>query len=91
MDPEPRSTLCLRLLILGSTLAPSPVQFEVLEHVLRTGRANLIDTLAIEWHTSKRGVGGARLALQRRKESILRALGRANVRIIDWSGKAGAM
>ena len=31
-------------------------EFQVLEHLLRTGRADLIDTLAIEWHTTKRSV-----------------------------------
>ena len=66
-------------------------EFEVLEHLLRTDRARLIDTLAIEWHTSKRGAGGARATLQSRRDAILRGLSRAGVRIIDWSGKAGAM
>jgi hypothetical protein len=36
-----------------ATAAVRRAEFEVLEHLLRTGHANLIDTLAVEWHTSK--------------------------------------
>ena len=59
-------------------------EFEVLEHLLRTGRANLIDTLQIEWHTTKRGAGGARVTLNGRKEQIMHGLQQAGVRVSDW-------
>ena len=59
-------------------------EFEVLEHLLRTKRAALIDTLAIEWHTTKRGQGGGRVTLQKRQAGILDSLRREGVRFIDW-------
>lgn len=61
-------------------------EFEVLEHLLRSGRALLVDTLAVEWHISKRAQGGARAALQLRQAAILKGLARANVKIVDWEG-----
>ena len=66
-------------------------EWEVLEHLLRVRKVGLVDVLAIEWHTSKRAAGGARLALERRRQSILQQLERANVKVVDWSGKSGAM
>lgn len=56
----------------------------MLEHLLRTGGAALLDSLSVEWHTSKRGHGGARVVLQQRQASILRGLQRAGVRLIEW-------
>lgn len=67
-------------------------EFEVLEHLLRTGHANLIDTLAVEWHTSKRGQGGALNALRKREATILQGLQRAGVRLIGWKdARAGPL
>lgn len=67
-------------------------EFEVLEHVLRSGHATLIDTLAVEWHTAKRGQGGARTALQKRQTAILSGLRRAGVRLIEWKdARAGGL
>ena len=59
-------------------------EFEVLEHLLRTGHANLIDVLAVEWHTEKRAKGGARAALNQRRESIIARLRREGVRLVVW-------
>lgn len=59
-------------------------EFEVLEHLLRTGSAPLIDTLAIEWHTSKRGQGGAKALLMKRQAKIASGLTRAGCKVIEW-------
>lgn len=59
-------------------------EFEVLEHLIRTGAAARVDTLAIEWHTHKRGRGGLRMALQERQRRIEQALGRMGVKLIKW-------
>ena len=55
-----------------------------LEHLLRDGSASLIDTLAIEWHTSKRGQGGAKTALIRRQAKIVSGFTRAGCKVVDW-------
>lgn len=60
-------------------------EFEVLEHVLQTGIARLIDLLAVEWHTSKRADKGiAREALKRRQGSILHRLAQSGVKVVEW-------
>jgi FkbM family methyltransferase len=59
-------------------------EFEVLEHLLRDGSAALVDTLAIEWHTSKRGQGGAKTALIRRQANIVSGFTRAGCKVVDW-------
>ena len=70
---------------LSLSLAASPSQeFEVLEHLLRSGVASLVDTLAVEWHTTKRGQGGARATLQAREQRIVTQLERAGVRLTKW-------
>ena len=60
-------------------------EFEVLEHLLRSGRASLIDTIAVEWHTQKRGQGGARTALLKRQEEINARLRREGVKLVVWT------
>jgi len=59
-------------------------EFEVLEHLLRDGSAALVDTLSIEWHTSKRGQGGAKTALIRRQAKIVSGFTRAGCKVVDW-------
>ena len=59
-------------------------EFEVLEHMLRSSHAGLIDTLAVEWHTTKRGQGGALMSLRKRQDAILQGLRRAGVRLVEW-------
>ena len=59
-------------------------EFEVLEHLLRSGRASLVDSISIEWHTSKRGQKNTRIQLQRRQQTIIAALQRAKVNVVEW-------
>jgi len=59
-------------------------EFEVLEHLLRTRKASLIDTMAIEWHTTKRAKGRARAILLRRQADIVIGLGRAGCKVVQW-------
>ena len=51
---------------------------------MRSGAASLMDTLAVEWHTTKRGQGGARAALQARQQKVMQQLERAGVRLTKW-------
>ena len=60
-------------------------EFEVLEHLVRTGAAAQIDTLAIEWHTHKRGLGGLRLSLHERQKRIEKKLRSFGVNLIKWA------
>ena len=82
---HPISSRCLhRLALCCLRSSRPPEQFEVLEHMLRSGTASLVDSLSVEWHTSKRGKGGARTALQARQRRIEEGLQRAGVKLVDW-------
>ena len=59
-------------------------EFEVLEHLLRTGAAALIDTLAVEWHTAKRGLARELAHLRTRQNRIQQGLQRMGVRFSTW-------
>ena len=56
----------------------------MLEHLLRTGAAGLVDAIAVEWHTEKRGQGGARAQLLKRQAKIEAGLKQAGVRMQPW-------
>ena len=63
-------------------------EFEVLEHLLKRGAAQLVDTVSIEWHTQKRGAGGrggtGAANLRARQKRISAALEQLGVRVIVW-------
>jgi len=57
----------------------------VLEHLLKRGAAQLVDTVSIEWHTLKRGAGGTGPArLRARQKRISAALEQLGVRVVVW-------
>ena len=57
----------------------------MLEHLLKRGAAQLVDTVSIEWHTLKRGAGGAGPArLRARQKRISAALEQLGVRVVVW-------
>mmetsp|Transcript_16941 Transcript_16941/g.36708 ORF Transcript_16941/g.36708 Transcript_16941/m.36708 type:complete len:253 (+) Transcript_16941:98-856(+) len=66
-------------------------EFEVLEHLLDQGVAGLIDSIYIEWHTTKRGAGRGQMLLGRQKR-ISGGLKKAGVRLQNWhDGRAGSL
>ena len=60
----------------------------MLEHLLKRGAAQLVDTVSIEWHTQKRGAGGSGgkgpVRLRARQKRISAALEQLGVRVIVW-------
>ena len=54
-------------------------EFEVFDHLLKRGAAELIDTASIEWHTAKRGGG-----LRQRQKRLTKQLERVGVRLGTW-------
>ncbi|KAL3928909.1 MAG: hypothetical protein SGPRY_002192 [Prymnesium sp.] len=58
-------------------------EFEVFEHLLTRGVAELIDIASIEWHTEKRGAGRGGSML-RRQRSISNELQHAGVKLTTW-------
>ena len=59
-------------------------EFEVLQHLVASGAAALVDSLACEWHTSKRGGKAGRLKALAWQARISKGLARAGVRLTDW-------
>ena len=60
-------------------------EFELLEHLLETGAAGLIDEASIEWHLDKRAQRGReRVHLKSRQRSIAERLAQAGVRLTEW-------
>ena len=59
-------------------------EFEVLEHLLQHDAAGLIDTLAVEWHTNKRGRARELARLLARQQRIQKGLQRAGVQFRAW-------
>ena len=69
----------------ANTVFAKLAKFEVLEHLIRQGAAQLLDTIAIEWHTSKRAVDKRqRQQLGLRKELVSKQLREAGVKIVEW-------
>ena len=67
---------------------PNPNSNQVLEHLLKRGAAQLVDTVSIEWHTLKRGAGGSGgkgpVRLRARQKRISAALEQLGARVIVW-------
>ena len=59
-------------------------EFELLHHLVRTGAANLIDQLAVEWHAHK-FPRDERAQLTARRIAIESQLAAAGVKTVDWA------
>lgn len=59
-------------------------EFELFEHLINRGVAELIDVASIEWHTHKRE-SGRRGAMLQRQLHITRELQRVGVQLTDWA------
>ena len=58
-------------------------EFDLFEHLLRTGAAGIIDEASVEWHLSKRPMA-EKQALRVRQNSISKRLMACGVRLTTW-------